>query len=214
MLHGKPYEADLSHWDIIMAYDPMVSNAAGAMPHGATLVPEANERLSTRYAPGGSEWTAEEEEKIVCAVKSAGIKSKDGDEEHLQEYGLSRDDHCRMMEALGMGTQSTDVFASKEVPKLQKCVMYWHKGDSAWNKHWAAERRGHLYLHGAQRDSERIVKKIIADRAKGVLMVTGIGSGDGREEVLRAKIDSIALKEFVFALLDEIFIDATGTSLP
>ena len=32
MLHGKFYEADLFDWDIIMGYDFMVSNSAGALP--------------------------------------------------------------------------------------------------------------------------------------------------------------------------------------
>ena len=87
-------------------------------------------------------------------MKAAAIKSKCGDGEHPQEYGLSRDAYCHMMEGQGMDTQSTDVFASKEAPKLQKCASYWHKGDSAWNKHWGAGEWGHQYVHGAQRDSE------------------------------------------------------------
>ena len=99
-------------------------------------------------------------------MRAAGIKSKGGNGEHLQEYGLSRDAYCRMMESLGMNTPSTDVFGSKEAPKLERCARYWHKGNSAWNKHWGAERRGHVYVHGAQRDSERILNKIFADRAK------------------------------------------------
>ena len=114
MFHS--YEADLADWDIIIRYDFMVSNSAGALPHRATLSREANERLSwlsTHYAPGGSGWTGEEEEKIVRAVKAAGIGSKGGDGEHFQEYGLSREAYCPMMEALGMDTPSTDVFASK-----------------------------------------------------------------------------------------------------
>ena len=161
-----------------MGHDSMVSNSAAALPHRATLFREANERLSwlsTHYAPGGSQWTGDEEEKIVRAVKAAKIKSKGGDGEHFQEYGLSRDAHCRMMEGLGMGTPLTDVFASKKAPKLQKSARYWHKGDSAWNNYWGAERWGHLYVHRAQLDSERIVNKIIADRAKGVLVLTGLG---------------------------------------
>ena len=62
-----------------------------------------------------------------------------------------------MMEGLGMDTPSTDVLVSKEALKLQKCARYWHKADSAWNKHLGAERWGHLYIHGAQRDSQQIV---------------------------------------------------------
>ena len=45
-------------------------------------------------------------------------------------------------------------------------------------------------------------------------MLTGLGSGDARGEVLISKMDSITLKEFVFAPDEEIFMDATGTSLP
>ena len=125
MLHGKLYEADLSDWDIIMGYHFMVSNPARALPHRATLIRETNERLSwlsPHYAPGGSQWTGDEEMKVVRAVKAAGIKSKGGDREHVQEYGLSQDAYCRMMEGLGMDTTLTDVLQSKEPPKLQKCT--------------------------------------------------------------------------------------------
>ena len=113
-----------------------------------------------------------------------------------------------------MDTLSVDVSESKEVSKLQECPRYWHKGASAWSKQWGAERLGHLYVHGAQRDSERIVTKIFADGVKGVFVLTGLGSGDTRGEVLRSKINTIALYEFVFAPDEEIFMDATGTSLP
>ena len=45
-------------------------------------------------------------------------------------------------------------------------------------------------------------------------MLTGCGSGDARGGVLRSKIDSLPLNEFVFAPNEEIFMDSTGTSLP
>ena len=116
-------------WDIIMGYDFTVSNSARALPHCATLIREANERLSwlsTHYAPGGSQWTGDEEVRFVRAGKVAGIKSKRGDGEHFQEYGLSRKAYCCKIEGLGMDTLLTDVFASKEAPKLQKCARYGH----------------------------------------------------------------------------------------
>ena len=143
MFHRKFWEADLSNSEIIMGYDFMVSNSAGALRHRARLICEANERLSwlsTHYAPGGSELIGEEKEKIVRAVKRAGIRSKSGNGEHLKEHGLSGDAYCRTIEALGMDTPSTNVRASKEAPKLQTFARYWHKGDSAWNKHWCAEK--------------------------------------------------------------------------
>ena len=46
MLQGKFYEANLPDRDIIMGYNFMVSNSAGALPHHATLIPDANQRLS------------------------------------------------------------------------------------------------------------------------------------------------------------------------
>ena len=114
-----------------------------------------------------------------------------------------------MMEGFGMDTPSTEVFASKEASKLQKCARYWHKGDWAWNKHGGAERWGHLYVQGTRRNSERIANKIMVDRAKGVLL-----SGDARGEVLSSKIDSIPSNELVFAPDEEISMVAMETSLP
>ena len=93
ILQGNSYEADCPDRDIIMGYDFMVSNSAGALRHGATLIREANVRLSwlsTHYAPGGLQRTGAEEEKLVPAVKAAAIKSKGSDPEHLREYGLFR----------------------------------------------------------------------------------------------------------------------------
>ena len=217
LLHGKLFEADLSDSDIIMGYDFMVSNSAGALPHRATLMREANKRLSwlsIHYAPVGSRCTRDGEEKIVRAVKAAGIQSKGGVGEHLQEYGLSWEAYCCMMEGFGMDTPSTDVVASKEASKLQKCARYWHKGDSARNKHFGAERWRHLYVQGAQRNSEWIAIKTIANRAKGVLLLTGPGPGDARGEFLRSKIDSIPSNQFVFAPDEEISMVAMETSLP
>ena len=57
-LHAKFYQANLSDWDIIMGYDFLVSYSAGALPHCATLLHEANKMfssLSTHYAPERSQ---------------------------------------------------------------------------------------------------------------------------------------------------------------
>ena len=87
MLQGTFYVAHLPDWDIIRGYDFMVSCSAGALPYCAVIIREANERLSwlsTHDASGGSQWTGDEEQKLVLAVKVAGMRSKGGDEEHLQ----------------------------------------------------------------------------------------------------------------------------------
>ena len=139
------YEADLSDWDIMVGYDFIVSYSAGALPHRATLICEANERrsfLSPHYAHGASHSTGEEEEKFVLAVKVAGVKSRGSIGEHFQEYGLSWDAYCQMMEALGMETPLPDVVPWKEAPKLQKCATYWQIGDSTWDNTGAQNRFG------------------------------------------------------------------------
>ena len=59
-----------------------------------------------------------------------------------------------------------------------------------------------------------MVNEIIPDRARAVLVLTGLGSGNATGEGLRSKIDSIALNEHVFAPDGEMFNDATGASLP
>ena len=71
------YAADISDWDINMGYDFMVSNAIGALSHGATLLREEEEGLtwlSTDHAPGLSQWTGDDEERILQAVKTVNTK--------------------------------------------------------------------------------------------------------------------------------------------
>ena len=172
----KLHKADLPDWDIQMGYDFMVSNSAGALPECTTVHGEANDSLSwllTHYTPGGSQQTRDEEQKLIRVVKAAGIKSNGSNGEHLQEYGLSCEAYQRMMEASCMETPLTDVFASQEAPQLRKCARYWQKPDSACDKHWG-KHWGHLYVHESQWDSERIVNKVIHDRAKRILVLTGL----------------------------------------
>ena len=57
------------------------------------------------------------------------------------------------------------------------------------------------------------MNKIIADEAKRVLVLTGLGQGDAHSEVLRSKTDSMASNEFLAAPDEEVFMDATGLSL-
>ena len=160
-----------------MGYDFMVSNAIGALPHRATLVREDKERLtwlSTDHAPGLSQWTGDEEERIVGAVKTVSTKFNGDRGGHLMEYGMAPQVYNRMVQQLGGEKPETDVFGSREAPQLRKCTRHWHKGGSAWSKHWGLKERGPMYWHGAQEDTRRTVNKIIADRAMGILVVTGI----------------------------------------
>ena len=55
-----------------------------------------------------------------------------------------------------------------------------------------------MYWHGAQEDTRRTVNKIIADRAMGILVVTGIGSSPCPLEDLKPTLDSITLNEMQF----------------
>ena len=55
-----------------------------------------------------------------------------------------------------------------------------------------------MYWHGAQEDTKRTVNEIIADRAKGVLVVTGIRSSPCPLEDLKPILESITLNEMQF----------------
>ena len=58
------------------------------------------------------------------------------------------------------------------------------------------------------------MEKIVADRAKGILVITGIGSSPCPLEGLKSTLDSITLNEMSFGPEEELFIDAKGVSMP
>ena len=200
-----------------MGYEFMVGNAIGALPHRATLVREDDECfpcLSTDYACGSSQWNAEEEDRIVQAVQAVGVKSRGDRGVQLTEYGMAPQVYARMIQTLEAEAPETDVFASRDAPLLRKCRRHWHRGDSAWHRHWGLKEWGPMYWHGSLDNTRRTVEKIVADRAKGILVITGIGSTPCPLEGLKSTLDSITLKEMSFGPEEELFIDAKGVSMP
>ena len=216
-LSGNFYVADITDWDMIMGYDFMVGNAIGALPHRATLVREDDEGLtwlSTDYACGSSQWNTEEDDRIAQAVQAVGAKSRGDRGVQLTEYGMAPRVYARMIQTLGAEAPETDVFASRDAPLLRKCRRHWHRGDSAWHRHWGLKEWGPMYWHGSLENTRRTVKKIVADRAKGILVITGIGSTPCPLEGLKSTLDSITLKEMSLGPEEELFIDARGLSMP
>ena len=71
-----------------------------------------------------------------------------------------------------------------------------------------------MYWHGSLDNTRRTVEKIVADRAKGILVITGIGSTPCPLEGLKSTLDSITLNEMSFRPEEELFIDAKGVSMP
>ena len=71
-----------------------------------------------------------------------------------------------------------------------------------------------MYWHGSLDNTRRTVEKIIADRAKRILVITGIGSTPCPLEGLKSTLDSITLNEMSFRSEEELFIDAKGVSMP
>ena len=216
-LSGNFYVADITDWDMIMGYDFMVGNAIGALSHRATLVWEDNECLtwlSTNYACAPSQWNAEEEDRIVRAVQAVGAKSRGDRGVQLTEYGMAPQVYPRMIQTLGAEAPGTDVFASRDAPLLRKCRRHWHRGDSAWHRHWGSKEWGPMYWHGSLENTRRTVENIVTDRAKGILVITGIGSTPCPLEGLKSTLDSITLNEMSFGPEEELFIDAKGLSMP
>ena len=215
-LSGNFNVADITDWNMIMGYDFMVGNAIGALPHRATLVQEDNECLtwlSTDYACGSSQWNAEEEDRIVQAVQAVGAKSGGDRGVQLTEYGMAPQVYARMIQTPGAEAPETDVFASRDAPLLRKCRRHWHQGDSAWHRHWGLKEWGPMYWHGSLENTRRTVEKIVADRAKQILVITGIGSTPCPLEDLKSTLDSITLKEMSFGREEELFIEAKGLSM-
>ena len=71
-----------------------------------------------------------------------------------------------------------------------------------------------MYWHGSLDNTRRTVEEIVADRAKGILVITGIGSTPCPLEDLKSTLDSITLNEMSFGPDEELFIDAKGVSMP
>ena len=216
-LSGKFYVADITDWGMIMGYDFMVGNAIGALAHRATLVREDDECLtwlSTDYECGSSQRNAEEKDRIAQAVQAVGAKSRGDRGVQLTEYGLAPQVYARIFQTLGAEAPETDVFASRDAPLLGKCKRHWHRGDSAWYRHWRLKQWGPMYWHGSLENTRRTVEKIDADRGKGILVITGIGSTPCPLKGLKSTLDSITLNEMSFGPEEELFINAKGLSMP
>ena len=71
-----------------------------------------------------------------------------------------------------------------------------------------------MYWHGCLEDTRRTVEKIVADRAQGVQVITGVGSTPRPLEGLKSTLDSITLKKMSFGPEEELFINAKGLSMP
>ena len=209
--------ADITDWDMIMGYDFMVKNAIGALPDRATLVREDDECLtwlSTDYACGSSQLNAEEEDRIVQAVQAVGAKSRGDRGIQLTENGMALQVYARMIQTLGAEAPETDVLASRDAPLLRRCRRHWHRGDSAWHRHWGLKEWGRMYWHGSLENTRGTAEKIFADRAKEILVLSGIGSTPCPLEGLKSTLDFITLNEMSFRPEEELFIDAKGLSMP
>ena len=71
-----------------------------------------------------------------------------------------------------------------------------------------------MYWHGYLENTRRKVENIVADRAKGILVITGIGSTPCPLEDLKSTLGSITLNKMSFGPEEELFIDAKGLSMP
>ena len=187
-----------------MGYDFLVSNTTTALPHRATLVREDKERvtwLSTDSAP-------------EISVRTLSTKFNGDCRGHLKEYGMVPQVYNRMVQQLGSEKPETEVFASRDPPQLRKCTRYCYKGDSAWSRHWGLKEGGPMYRHGAQEDIKRMVNKIIADRAKGMLFMTGVLSSPCPLEDLKPTLDSKTLEEMQFVPEEQFSIVANCMTIP
>ena len=143
-----------------------------------------------------------------------GAKSRGDRGVQLTEYGMVPQVYARMIQTLGAEAPKTDVFASRDAPLLRKCRSHWHQGASAWHRHWCLKGWGPMYWHDSLGNTRRTVERIVADRAKGILVITGIGYTPCPLEGLKSTLDSITLNEMSFRPEEELFIHARDISMP
>ena len=67
-----------------------------------------------------------------------------------------------------------------------------------------------MYWHGSLENTRRAVEKIVAERAKGILVVSGPCLLEG----LKLTLDSINLNGMSFGPEEVLFIDSKGLSMP
>ena len=216
-LSGNFYVANITDWDMIMGYDFMVANAIGALPHRATLsgrMMNASHGCPRTMHAGHPNGTPRRRIGSSKRLQAVGAKSRGDRGVQLTEYGMAPQVYARMIQTLGAEAPVTHVFASRDAPLLRKCRRHWHRGDSAWHRHWGLKEWGPMYWHRSLDNTRRTVEKIIADRAKGILVITGIGSTPCPLEGLKSTLDSITLNEMSFGPEEELFIDAKGVSMP
>ena len=108
----------------------------------------------------------------MLAVKIIGTKFKGNRGGHLREYCVAPQVYDPVVLQLEGKKPQRVIFASRHAPQLTKFSRLWQNGNSAWSEHWQWNKWGALYWHGAQEDNKRTVNKIIADRAKGILVYT------------------------------------------
>ena len=113
------------------------------------------------------------------------------------EYAMVPRVSNRMVQQLGGEKPRTDAFASEDVPQ-QRNNEALARGGLCVSKHCRLKDWGTMYWYGAQEDIKRTVNKIIADRVKGILVVTGVGCSPCPLEDLKPTFNSITLDEIRF----------------
>ena len=111
------------------------------------------------------------------------------------------------------GTES-DLFPSQAVPHLRNCKRQCPNSESMWSKPLTLKQWGPMYRHGSLEDTKRKIHKIVADRARGILALTGIGFNPCPMEHLKATLPCITPNEPRFGTEEQLLRDAKGFSMP
>ena len=148
------------------------------------------------------------------AVKTMSTKFNGNRGGHLRKYIVAPQVYNPVVLQRGGNRPHRDIFASRHARQLNKFSRHWRNWDSAWSEHWQVNKWGALYWHGAQEDNKRTVNKIIADRAKGILVITGIGRSPRALEDFKPNLDSITLNEMQFGPEEQFLTAAIGTPMP
>ena len=126
------------------------------------------------------------------------------------EYDMAPQVYNRMVQQLGGQKTPDGRICFPGSPAAEKVYDTLAQRGFCVVKHWGSKEWRPMYWHGAQGDTKSTVNKIIADRAEGILVVTGIGVSPCPLDDSKPILDSIILNEMQCGPEEQLFIDDKG----
>jgi hypothetical protein len=171
-LMGLFYEAQIG-WDAIIGYTTLARWKVGILPGKGCLVGEqAHPPGGIVYLEGLKKFPQNLVDSPLIGRGSNDFKSARGNMMTISQkqkwvtcdYAVTEDLVKKIVERFG--TPTLDAFASE---KNRRFSRFWSEKNSAWTKNW--KNHGLLWINPPYDEMERVVAKIVEDKAEAILIV-------------------------------------------